>query len=179
MVLNNTGRRYYPATTTADGLMTTTDRIRLDYLWLVERASCRVYNSAAISVASAALTALTFNSERYDATGCHSTSVNTGRITVPAGWGGVWRLTGYAEFATAAGGGRRAAFLRVNGTTYIAVQETAPTANVLPGLNPTADYTLAAGDYVELVAYQDSGGALNVVAQPSYSPEISAEWLHP
>lgn len=38
-------------------------------------------------------------------------------------------------------------------------------------------YQLAAGDYVELMGLQASGGSLNMLASSAYSPEFYAHWL--
>ncbi len=39
----------------------------------------------------------------------------------------------------------------------------------------TADYDMAQNDYAELIAWQGSGGALNVSVTGNYSPEFSME----
>ena len=39
-----------------------------------------------------------------------------------------------------------------------------------------AHYDLAVGDYVELLAYQTSGGALNAIAVGNYAPSLSMMW---
>lgn len=150
--------------------------------WLAHESSggapmARVYNSTAFSVANTTFTAITFNSERYDIGACHSTSSNTSRLTVPSGGGGVYIIGGCASFAANATGIRQLS-IRVNGTTDIwAVSDTSVTASGAANLALTTDYRLAAGDYVELVAYQSSGGNLNVSNAGSYSPEFFFRWV--
>lgn len=143
--------------------------------FLYNAPACRVYNSANISVADATLQALTFNTERKDTDTMHSTAVNTGRITFTTA--GFYGLDGHVEYTANVGGNRRLAF-RVNGSTYI--------AKLGPGFNNAAftaelslhtSYQFAAADYAELIAYQNSGGALNVLASGNYSPEFAATWL--
>lgn len=120
--------------------------------------------------------ALTFDSERVDVGAMHDTSTNTGRITVPTGGGGFYAIGGQIEFASNATG-RRGIQIRLNGTTVIARQEEANLgANDHP-LTIATVYQLAAGDYLELMGYQNSGGNLNMQATSAYSPEFYAHWL--
>jgi hypothetical protein len=130
----------------------------------------RVYNNADISVANTTSVALTFNSERWDEGDLHSTSSNTSRLTAPVA--GLYVIGGHVRFEFGGLGGFRQATIRLNGSTVIA--EVLDTAVNTPGtgLSPTTTYRLAAGDYVELVVQQNSGGALNVDAQSNFSPEF-------
>lgn len=132
----------------------------------------RVYNSANISIPNATPTVLTFNSERFDSGNLHSTSSNTGRLTAPiTGLHDICAHVLYAANIT----GRRETTLRLNGTTVIAIDErqTVTVAGVFTAVSISAHYQLAAGDYVEVVVFQDSGGALNVTTAGNYSPEFS------
>lgn len=148
-----------------------------DIIFLANPPKCRVYNSAAISITtSGADQALTFNSERFDADTMHSTSVNTGRITfTTAGTYDVGCAVGFAGHAT----GRRTVRLRVNGTTVIAVDERPAVSSGIPdntAIVLSTMYAFSAGDYVEVVVQQTSGGALNVFSASAYSPEFWAIW---
>lgn len=134
----------------------------------------RVYNSANISiVTSGTPQALTFNSERFDSDAFHDTGSNTGRLTVPTGKAGKYEIGGHIEFAGNATG-YRMALIRLNGSTYIAREHTRPASTETVGLSVVTLYDLAEADYVELVALQSSGGALNVNVAGNYSPEF---WL--
>jgi hypothetical protein len=137
-------------------------------------AGARAYHNAAQSIASGGPgTVLALNSERYDTDGFHDTVTNSSRLTVPAGKDGKYRITGTVQFAANATGERRLEIL-LNGATVIgrvssaAVSGTAPTV-----LTVTCDYGFVAGDYVELRAFQDSGGALDAEAVGNYSPEFA------
>lgn len=168
-----------PSTQSASSVIPTSRlnayKTALDHL-AQNKAHCRVYNNATQSLTTATLTALTFNSERVDVGGMHSTSVNTSRITVPTGEGGWYDFGGNVEFAANVTGDRRA-YLRVNGTTYVAVAATpALVGGSTSFLNVTCKYQLAAGDYIELVAFQNSGGALNSAVSGNYAPEFWATW---
>lgn len=135
----------------------------------------RVYHNANQSITTATLTALAFNSERYDQAGNaadtqHDTSTNNSRLTCK--YAGVYSIKGCAEFAANATGQRQVR-IRLNGSSYIAL-ENDPTSSGTNGtvLAVSADYSLAVNDYVELVVFQDSGGNLNVTATGNYSPEF-------
>jgi len=132
----------------------------------------RAYNSAALTIATATLTALTLNSERYDTDAIHSTSSNTSRFTIP--FDGYYRITGIVSWAANATGSRQTRIMLngVGGTTIGIVLEQASPAGVVLIQQVTADYLLTAGDYVELVVFQNSGGNLNVDTAANYSPEF-------
>lgn len=138
--------------------------------------SARVYNSAAISVANITEQALTFNSERWDNDTIHSTASNTSRLTATTA--GLYAIGGTISFAASAAGTQRAALisrtLAAGGSAYIAIQGMSPVASATLSTTVTVQtqWSLGAGDYVELVAYQDSGGALNVNAGGNFSPEF-------
>lgn len=136
---------------------------------LVSYSAC-AYNSANISIPNGVETVLTLNSERWDNATIHSTSANTSRMTAPVD--GVYLITANIEFDANATGERYVA-IRLNGGTYLA----APTIDAAGGgLNTgfafTRQYALSAGDYIEIWAFQNSGGALNVVASGNRSPEV-------
>jgi hypothetical protein len=137
---------------------------------MARHVGARVYNSAAITLTSGASTALTFDSERYDYDNIHSTVTNTGRLTATTA--GIYHISGHARFDVNATN-QRFILIRLNGSTTIANQ----TAQALAGslntaLTVSTIYELAAGDYVELLAYQNSGGNLDVTATGNHSPEF-------
>lgn len=146
--------------------------------WLgTDKPHCRVRNTANIShTSSGSYQALTFNSERVDVGSMHDTSSNTGRITIPSGGGGLYLIGGCIEFAANATG-LRGAQIRLNGSTVIVIQE-APSigAGSAHPIAVTTAYQLAAGDYLELMGKQSSGGNLNMLATANYSPEFWAVW---
>ena len=144
----------------------------------VAHAGSRVYNSLNISVASDSATLMTFDTERYDTDAFHSTSVNTGRFTVPTGFAGQYLIIGHIEFVGSTNYERQQAQIRLNGTTVIGVNglltDGTNSTNALSGLTVSTIYDLAVSDYVELLAYQSNGavGAKNVLATANYSPEF-------
>lgn len=146
--------------------------------WLgTDKPHARVRNTANIShTSSGNYQALTFNSERVDVGSMHDTGSNTGRLTVPSGGGGFYAIGGCIEFASNATG-RRGIQIRLNGTTVIAREESANLGANDHAVTVSTVYQLAAGDYVELMGLQASGGSLNMLATGNYSPEFYAHWL--
>lgn len=138
--------------------------------------TCRVYNSANIShTTSGTAQALTFNSERYDVSSMHSTSSNTGRITIPTNWAGKYSVGASVGFASNATGYRQIS-IRLNGTTDIVFHNTNAISGLVTRLSCSTIYEFAAGDYIEVFANQTSGGALDVLAQGNHTPEFYATW---
>ena len=85
---------------------------------------------------------------------------------------GRYLIIGNLEYA-AHSTGTRAAWIRLNGTTRIG----STAFNAAPSPIPTqvivsTVWELAAGDYVELMAFQNSGSALNTTVQGSAAPEF-------
>ena len=130
----------------------------------------RGYNSANQSIANATNTALAFNSETTDAYGMHDNVTNNTRVY--ANQDGVYLISGSASFASNPTG-IRGVSIRINGNTYIAseLQNASPSSGAYMGA--TAMYYMYAGTYVELIAYQNSGGALNVLRISDHSPILS------
>lgn len=132
--------------------------------------AARVYNSGNLSIAHNTVTALTFDSERFDTDGLHSTASNTSRLTAPVA--GIYFVSGNIRWA-ANGTGRRDLYIVVNGTTTVAADSRPPVSGADPiDQSISTLVNLAAGDYVELQVYQSSGGALNVEVAGAFSPDF-------
>lgn len=147
--------------------------------WVAEeKPRARVYNSASVAhTSSGSWQSCTFNSERYDVGGCHSTSSNTSRLTVPTGGGGLYVIGGCIAFAANSTGIRGIRIL-LNGTTALCEAETDNLgASLGVALSVTTDHELAAGDYVELQGFQNSGSNLNMLALARSSPEFWFRWV--
>lgn len=136
----------------------------------------RVYNNADQTIPNAASTILTFNSERYDNGGLHSTASNTSRLTAQRA--GVYLITATAEFDFHATGVRSLAILQ-NAFTYLAIEMRNACTAAPERMTITTLFHLAANDYVELEAYQNSGGDLDVPSAAASSPEFAMQWLGP
>lgn len=138
--------------------------------------ACRVFNSAAISIPNSTTTALTFDSERYDPTGMHSTVTNTSRITISTA--GLYLVTGHVAFAGNATGFRWIA-VSLNGTTTLLAMhnQLSVTAADQALFSVSTVWKFSPGDFIQLLVNQTSGGALNVNSAADYSPEFSATWI--
>lgn len=143
-------------------------------------------SAAAQSIPTGAFTALTFDTEPYDvndpvtAASMHSIITNLSRITAQVA--GTYQFSGSCSF-TGNATGRRGLRWDVNGTTPVAgsqiIQAATTTGNV-GIMAASVPISLGIGDYVELKAFQDSGGALaTVVSIVESQPSVNAFWLAP
>ena len=139
--------------------------------------AARVTRSSAQSIPDSLNTSLAFDQERYDTAGVHDNTTNNSRLTAPVT--AIYAVTAQFTWGGSAGPGSRFAGLMKNGSTLIArSQELAGDDDE----NITSQVRLAAGDYVEVLVLQTSGGNLTVagngVAQ-EITPEFSMAWLAP
>ena len=117
--------------------------------------------SSTQSINNATWTVVTFNTEQFDTNNFHDNSSNTSRITIPTGRGGYYLLSGTLTFASNATGARGVQ-INKNGSqlfnpTFIT------TVNGFDSSYPfSLTISLVGGDYVEVLGYQNSGGALNL-----------------
>lgn len=127
-----------------------------------------VTNTAVQTIPTATSTVVTFDTEVADVGGLHSTSVNTGRLTCPSGGDGLYAVKGFVSWVGNATGGRQIA-IKKNGSTQYANVIVPGNVTYGPSGGTSIDLPLVAGDYVELVVYQDSGGNLNISADQRFS----------
>ena len=130
-------------------------------------SGCYLYNSSAQSFSTGVDTVVLFDSESFDTDGFHSTSTNTGRITIPSGKDGYYLFTFNSRFNTNATG-RRGAYFYDSGTA-IAKIETPPTSGTYPTLQFAITTYASAGDYFYIEAFQTSGGNLTMIDNNTYS----------
>jgi hypothetical protein len=117
--------------------------------------------AAALAAAQAAWNAAQA-AESEDTDGLHSTVTNTGRFTATkAGWYLVLTNVSWAANTT----GRRRIAIRKNGTPTWYQNQDAPATSVTTNQNVVQLVDLAATDYVDVIGYQNSGGALDATAQ--------------
>lgn len=144
--------------------------------WATQNAvGCAVYSTATQSLTNNTLTALTFDAETYDTNAFHSTSTNTSRITIPAGYGGKYRIGGLVSFHPNATG-RRELQLYKNGAVISYGNTVIGNGSEFIGTYMDWTTTLVAGDYVELYALQSSGGSLTVYTT-ILNCQFSVDWL--
>lgn len=146
----------------------------LTFLMAPPIARCR--QTVAQSQANNVSTSITLDTEDVDSSGMHSTSVNTNRFTaVYPGW-----YEGYGNFTWVA----NATGIRViswntnggaiNGSGDLFIGNAGATnrlasAGVLIFLN--------AGDWMEMLPFQNSGGAINSSVSGSEQPTVQVKWI--
>jgi len=120
------------------------------------------------TLSNATWTTITFPEEEFDTDAFHSTSTNTGRLTIPTGKDGKYRINASIVFDSNATGIRLVRFTK-NGTFFqqgvwgsaSSAEQTASHSQVI--------VSLVAGDYVEVQGYQTSGGNLDVKADGGFN----------
>jgi hypothetical protein len=125
-------------------------------------SGCRVTKSASQSTSSSADTVLTFDTETFDVDGYHDNSTNNSRITIPTGKTGYFLINGQVSWGANATGVRLMDIYK-NGTTRLARNEDGNNGGSYNKVSQASTIVyLSATDYVELRAFQESGGNLNV-----------------
>ena len=141
------------------------------------------------SIANATSTAVSFDTDNSDSWGIWSVGAAT-RLTAPIP--GRYLAIGYLHFASN-DNGIRSGIIRTDGSSVIAQQDVVVRNTVVTGGGVTqtntayviklnvisAPFTLATNQYVELLAYQDSGGALDIVGTGAPKPSLSLIYLGP
>jgi hypothetical protein len=133
--------------------------------------ACRVYNAASPLLVSGSNTVLPFSTARFDSDAIYNNGASVSRLTCHHD--GVYEIFGSVSFAANAVG-ERGIWIRLNGATEFA--EICVPANATGGaptsLSISTCYALSVNDYVELFAWQTSGGNLDVLASGNFSPEF-------
>lgn len=130
----------------------------------------RAFHSTTQSIPNSTVTTIALDSERFDTDVIHDNSTNNSRLTCKtAGAYLIAACLGYAANGT----GSRQTILKLNGTTNIAAMTTSGLAAAASRHSVSTIYQLAVNDYVEIVAFQDSGGALLTEQNANIDPEFS------
>jgi hypothetical protein len=119
-----------------------------------------VRNSGNLTLTNGVTLVGTFDTEDYDTDGYHSTVSNTSRLTVPAGKAGKYEISCIMTFNKTSATGVRAAQFVKNGTIGMYFPEIAGSTAIYAGQQLSWFTTLAVSDYIEVQAYQNSGGNL-------------------
>ena len=131
--------------------------------------SARAYHDANQSIDNTTATTLAFNSERFDTDTIHDLVTNNSRLTCNKA--GIYLISANVQWASGAGSIRILTIV-LNGTTLIAAASNFVSGAAVVTQSVSTVYSLSATDYIEVQGYQDSGGALNVLATGNYSPEF-------
>lgn len=148
--------------------------------FLLARPMAILRQTAAQSIANGSYTAVLFDTEDLDRDAGHSTVTNTSRY-VPQTPG--YQLAAYTLPWAVNATGARSARLRMNGTDTAATSAGRTTVGNGGGAADTACsgtgflYFNGTTDYVEVVGYQNCGGALTTEIDTSVSPRLQTLWL--
>lgn len=118
-------------------------------------SSTRIYRTTAQTVGNNTLTAVSFTTEAYDV-GSLWTAGSPTRVTINET--GTWVFTAHVGWS--GGSAKRYTYIRVNGTTTVAAGNT---NGVNDPQSVATVYRVTAGDYVECMVLQDSGGNLDTL----------------
>jgi hypothetical protein len=133
-------------------------------------AATRVTTAGNVNIASGVPTAVPFTTSRFN-TGEWNSAVNPTRLTAQTD--GIFAIAGSASFASNVTGQRTLAIRRNGSVTIASEQDTANSSLVPTNITASTVAILSAGDYIELIATQTSGGNLDVLKADEYSPELS------
>ena len=135
---------------------------------MAKLVGARVRNSANISCTSGVDTHLTFDTEDYDYDTIHDLSTNTNRLTCKTA--GIYVIMGSVWWPNNATGSRTLSIWFGGATVIASVRYGHASVGDYEGQSVTCTYALAVNEYVELIARQSSGGALNAAYLAAYSP---------
>jgi hypothetical protein len=118
------------------------------------------YMNADVSIGHDSLHKVVFQAEDFDTDNAYDTS--NGKFTVPSGKGGKYMLSAQIVVDDVDSGGERMEFYPyINGSQPDDMQQSwsnyPPNSGQMAGSSLNGVYTLAAGDYMELYAYQTAG----------------------
>jgi hypothetical protein len=135
---------------------------------VVERPTVGLSDSRTASadyvLASGTVYAVHWYDEDWDSHGLHSTASNRSRITAPAGWAGVYLIVASITVAGGDPDGFRRASIRKNGSVYYGESEQTPASGKGRTTMHVASFVdLDVGDYVEIMAFQNSGTTLQLL----------------
>jgi hypothetical protein len=128
------------------------------------------------TVSNTTWTKVSFDIEQVDVNGYHDNTTNNTRITIPSGQGGYYLVTANVLFSGNATGGRVMSVTKNNaspGTSGTMSQECAGVAAAPNGISSQMVFNLAAGDYIELQVYQNSGGNLTLYSDANNAGEVN------
>jgi hypothetical protein len=127
--------------------------------------SCRVYHSIAQSIPDSTFTSLAFDTEKFDNDTMHDVAVDNNRITIKTA--GRYLILATATFDSNATGYRQIA-IRINASTKkIGIHPVVNGAYTM--LNTFMPTEFIVGDYLDVLVWQNSGGALDVISGEIYT----------
>jgi hypothetical protein len=129
---------------------------------------CFASSRAGQTVSTATFTAIALATEAYDTDSIHSTVTNNSRFTIPSGKGGYWLFYQVLGFNPLSSGNMNIRFYKNNSSTVGGVMYSGSTsASTLTTVTNISILSLSAGDYIEMVAYQNSGSTMGILESGS------------
>jgi hypothetical protein len=129
----------------------------------------RVYRTTAFNVLNNTSPSIIFTAKRFD-----TDNIFTSGTRLTCRTNGLYLITINFEW-TANGVGTRSIQLQLNAVTTIAYTSLLATSSAQMTLSTI--YALNTNDYIEAQAFQNSGGALDVLSVASYSPELVMNYI--
>jgi hypothetical protein len=156
------------------------DEISTALNFLLAPPRCYAYKTANGSLAHATWDALSLNAEAYDSGGIHDNASNNSRLVAPET--GLYEVKGNITYDINTNGLRglnirkNAASVQTAGTSLIMLT---PDANGTSEtrVSSSVDHQMTAGDYLEIFAYQNSGGGLAVMGGTAGLSFLSIRWV--
>lgn len=119
---------------------------------------CRVVTAAPFTFVNGAQTAVPMTLRVLDTDGMIDLAANPTRVTIKTD--GAYDVKQFMSWAASAAGNFRQAWVSLNGGTSRYAYDAAPPNATIQLLGKSDTLNLKAGDYLELVGVQDSGGNL-------------------
>lgn len=152
-----------------------TGRIYNTALTSVTTPYARVRHTAAQTLSTSTTTAIQFNTVVEDTSGFSNLGVANTKLTIPTGLDGVYSIAGNLRLASSTSTLIEIG-VRLNGSTILVTELIAGASNERT-VSAATVRRLAAGDYLEVTGFQNSGGNLNTVVVNEYSPVLAIAWL--
>lgn len=156
-------------------------QVRDSATFLVGRPHCVMYQNNVQSIVTATLTAILFDTNEVDSYSGHSTVTNTSRyVAQVVGW---YLCSGVVSYAANATSYREALWVKNgSGSNVNGASSLIPPVSV-GGIGtsvpvPAREIFLNVGDYVELFAQHNTGGALNTLVATGQQSMATIRWSH-
>lgn len=127
-----------------------------------DASAARVFNNASVSIPTGVFTAIPLDGEDFDTETYHDNVINNTRLTAPRD--GIYSISARVRWQGNSSGVRTLQLRRGGVDSIAREQEPGPPAGELPQTLAIASFRLLSGDFVEILAFQNSGGSLNVQA---------------
>jgi hypothetical protein len=137
--------------------------------------ACKTTNSTPVAIPDGAFTPVPLDTTLYETSGMHSTSVDNDRIKVLSD--GRYDVQGAATFEPG-GGAIRELIVQKNGTnlggTPVCAKSDVPVGdgNYHSIETQARGIDMVTGDWFNMIAYQDSGAPLNIIAGEDFTPAL-------